>query len=199
MSRLSFASLLTASLVAVAVAVAVTGCSGRDGASRDSPSPAAALPSSATPAPASASDGAALDTAGVQLAAAQTAQLRWIEGTWKGTGDVAEPFYERYTFDDDSTLTVLGFADSTLAVSNDTTVFFLRGGRFGNHTKPRRYVADTLAGDRVHFASVNARNAFGWRRVATDRWEATIIPSAAAGGGAQPPQVRRYTMSRYAR
>ena len=44
------------------------------------------------------------------------AGLRWIAGSWRGSGDGQAPFYERYRFEDDSTLVVETFTDSTLAV-----------------------------------------------------------------------------------
>lgn len=145
---------------------------------------------SAAPAPAA----AAPDTVGARLAAADVAALRWLAGTWRGTGDVETPFYERYTFVNDSTIEVLGFTDSTLATANDTTVYSLRDGRFGNHDRPSRYVATRATGDRVEFGPVTARNAFVWRRVRDDGWEATILPRTSAG---EPGRERRYAMAPY--
>lgn len=137
---------------------------------------------------------AAGDTSGAQLRSSDVRALRWIAGTWRGTGDVETPFYERYTFVNDSTLEVLGFADSTLAVANDTTVFSLRGGRFGNHDRPSRYVASRATAERIEFAPVNARNGFVWQKTSGDAWEATIIPLPRDG---QPARERRYAMARY--
>jgi len=41
-------------------------------------------------------------------------KLRWIEGTWRGTGDVDKPFFERYRFENNSVLAVDSFEDETL-------------------------------------------------------------------------------------
>src|ERR1700755_1314463 len=46
-----------------------------------------------------------------RIGAAELAKLRWIEGAWRGTGDVEKPFYERYRFENDSTLAVESFPD----------------------------------------------------------------------------------------
>ena len=42
-------------------------------------------------------------------------KLRWIEGTWRGTGIKDQPpFFERYRFESDTVLAVDGFEDEKL-------------------------------------------------------------------------------------
>ena len=149
------------------------------------PSPALAQPvakDAAAPAPA-------------RVTRADLARLRWIAGSWRGTGDGQAPFYERYRFVDDSTLLVDSFADSTLARVTETARYELRGGRLGN-TGDVRWVAVAIDGQSVSFAPVaRARNGFTWRRDAADAWTA-VLRWPAAGG--QPERTRTYTLTRWA-
>ena len=138
----------------------------------------------------------AADTMGATLSAADVRTLAWLKGTWKGTGDVPTPFYEQYELLNDSTLRVYGFTDSTLAVANDTSVFTLRAGRFGNHDKPSRYVAKLLDRDHIEFVPVNARNGFIWRRKDADSWQAVIVIPAMPNA---PAKERNYAMTRFRR
>src|SRR5437867_12955897 len=59
-------------------------------------------------------------------------KLRWIVGTWRGTGDVEKAFFERYRFENESTLAVDSFTDEKLTIVDETTLFELKDGRFGN-------------------------------------------------------------------
>ncbi len=58
-----------------------------------------------------------------RIAVGDLAKLRWIEGTWRGTGDIDKPFYERYFFENDLTLVVEGVADETASKVTDVTRF----------------------------------------------------------------------------
>ena len=101
-------------------------------------------------------------------------KLRWIEGSWRGSGVNQPPFYERYRFVDDSTLVVDTFPDSTLATVGESTRFELRGGTLGN-AGTVRWVASRLDDRAVDFTPVaGAQNTFTWRFEAPDRWTALL-------------------------
>ena len=103
-------------------------------------------------------------------------KLRWIEGTWRGTGEVDKPFFERYRFESDSVLAVDSFEDETLAKVTDTTRFELKDGEFGGGSPGHRYVAKSIDDRGIEFApAVNVRNSFRWERESKDVWKATII------------------------
>src|ERR1044071_2491459 len=68
-------------------------------------------------------------------------KLRWIEGTWRGTGDVEQPFFESYRFENDSTLAVDSFEDEKLTKVTDTTRYQLKDGEFGGGHQGFRWVA----------------------------------------------------------
>ena len=172
-------------------------CGGRERASVDTtarrsdsapPSPSASAPPTRTP----------------PVVGGNLGQLRWIEGTWRGTGVTQPPFYERYRLVDDSTLVVEGFPDSTIAAANDVTRFRLRGGILtsapGASGEPTaqtpRYVASTLSSDSVRFEPlVGVQNSFVWRRGTTaNDWVAVLSWPATAQRAAR--QVT-YTMRRW--
>lgn len=119
--------------------------------------------------------------------------LRWIEGTWRGTGGGEKPFFERYAFVDDSTLRMESFADSTLARVSETTFYELRGGRFTNRNARARWVAARLKDRAVTFVpDVGVRNLFVWRPSnKRDVWYADIVflPPLDASRAPRPPRT----------
>ena len=63
-----------------------------------------------------------------KFTAVQFRALRFLEGTWKGSGYAPGPFYETYRFVNDSTFEMTAWADSTLSRKNESTVYVFRGG-----------------------------------------------------------------------
>jgi hypothetical protein len=55
-------------------------------------------------------------------------RFRWLEGTWRGTGEGVQPFFERYRFEKDSTLAIDGFENEKLEKVTDTTRYELKMG-----------------------------------------------------------------------
>src|SRR5262245_15543529 len=76
-----------------------------------------------------------------KLTAADLEKLRWIEGTWRGTGDADKPFFERYRFENATTLAVDSFDNEKLEKVTDTTLFELKDDEFGGGSEGSRYVA----------------------------------------------------------
>jgi len=130
----------------------------------------------AAPAPAAAPPSAAASPqAPARITAAEFRRLRWIEGSWRGSGVGHAAFYERYRFADDSTLIVDTFPDSTLSTVSESTRFELRGGTLGNAGTTVRWVASRLDERAVDFVPVaGARNTFTWRFESPDRWTALL-------------------------
>jgi len=130
-----------------------------------------------------------------KLTAANLQKLRWIEGTWRGTGDVDKPFFERYRFEGDSTLLVDSFEDETLAKVTDTTRFELKDGEFGGGSEGSRYVAVSLDDHSIEFGpAVKVRNGFRWERESKDVWKATILFPANKD---KPARQNVYKMERW--
>lgn len=122
-------------------------------------------------------------------------QLRWIEGSWRGTGDVDKPFYERYRFEDDFTLLVESFDDETFGKVTEVTRFKLKDGVFGNEGDGPRWGASELDDHSITFVPVErARNTFRWQRERADLWKAVLDWPAADG---KPARQRVYRMERW--
>ena len=111
-----------------------------------------------------------------QFTAADLQKLRWIEGTWRGTGAVDKPFFERYRFEGDSVLAVDGFTDETLQKVTETTRFELKNGEIGGGNDGARYVAKSIDDRSIEFGpAVKVKNSFRWERESKDVWKAIII------------------------
>lgn len=121
-------------------------------------------------------------------------KLRWIEGAWRGTGDVEEPFFERYRFENETTLAVESFKDQTLSKADDVTRFELTDGVFGNRGEGARWAATELDDNSITFSPVaKARNTFRWQRESADVWKAVLDHPASDG---KPARQRVYHMER---
>lgn len=130
-----------------------------------------------------------------RISASDLTKLRWIEGAWRGTGDVEKPFFERYRLDGDSALVVEGFDDETLAKVSDVTRFELKDGEFGGGGEGSRWAASELTDDAVTFVPVKgARNTFRWQKESDGVWKAILDWPAADG---KPARRRVYKMERW--
>lgn len=118
------------------------------------------------------------------------AKLRWLAGTWRGSGVDQAPFFERYRFENESTLVVDSFLDEKLDKPDHTSRFELKDGRFGNGN----YAAVSIDDNGVNFEPVaNAKNSFRWERVSDNTWKATLKWPAE---GNKPAHERVYNMER---
>ncbi|MDQ2974878.1 MAG: hypothetical protein M3R69_05630, partial [Acidobacteriota bacterium] len=111
----------------------------------------------------------------------ELAKLRWIEGTWRGTGVDQPPFYERYKFENDSTLIVEGLADETLSTVKDTSRFELKDGHFGHTEGESGSVATALDDNSITFAPVGKGNYFRFQRESDNSWKAILNWTAKDG------------------
>lgn len=112
-----------------------------------------------------------------KLTADDLKKLRWIEGTWRGTGVTQPAFFERYRWENDTTLAVDSFENEKLEKVTDTTRFELKDGEFGGGSEGARYVATALDDNAITFGPVvKARNSFVWKRESKDLWTAIIQP-----------------------
>jgi len=161
--------LLTAGLL-ICVLLVVGGSAGKTAARQDQPKP--------TPA---------------KLTAADLKKLRWIEGTWRGTGG-EKPFFERYRFENATTLASDSFENEKLEKVTDTTLFELKDGEFGGGNEGFRWVVTAIDDSSITFAPVTkARNWFVWRRDSKDSWTAILGWPASAD---KPARERTYKMER---
>jgi hypothetical protein len=115
----------------------------------------------------------------------------WIEGTWSGSVVDQKPFFERYRFENESTLAVDSFPDEKLDKVEETSRFELKDGVFGNGN----YVASSIDDNGINFDPVaqKAKNSFRWERVSANAWKATLKWPA---DGNKPARERVYNMER---
>lgn len=130
-----------------------------------------------------------------KLAASDLEKLRWIEGTWRGTGGgVEKPFFERYRFENATTLAVDSFENEKLEKVTETTLFELKDGEFGGGNEGSRWVVTAIDDNSITFAPVvKARNSFIWRRDSKDSWTAILSWPAR---GDKPAGEKTYKMER---
>ena len=134
-------------------------------------------------------------TPSTKITAEQLRKLRWIEGSWRGTGVNQAPFFERYRFESDTVLAVDGFENEKLEKVTETTRFELKDGEFGGGNEGARYVASILDDNSITFEPrVKVRNLFIWKRESKDAWTAIIKWPANAD---KPARERVYNMERW--
>ncbi len=146
-------------------------------------------------APSQADQPAAAQPAAVRYSAQDFGQLRWLEGSWRGQLPDGGYFFERYRVQDDSTIVMHGFPDSTFARATDSARITLRNGIIADEGSTR-WVATRLDSSIVDFTSEkNASSGFSWARESPDRWKATLRSL----NREQQPQTTVYPMERIAR
>jgi len=128
------------------------------------------------------------------ITTADLQKLRWIEGSWRGSGVDQAPFFERYRFETATTLAVDTIEGEKVT---DTTRFVLKNGEFGGGSEGSRYVATALDENSITFAPVTkARNSFRWQRETADSWKAVLNWPATKD---KPAGERVYHMERWPR
>jgi len=138
--------------------------------------------------------GAGPRTPAATAGAAEFQTIRWIEGTWRGTGGGVDPFYERYRLLDDSTLLRETFSDSSLAAVSDSTRIGVRGNRVVDPIDDPKWHATAFDTVGWRFESLeDAGRGFTWRRATADSWTATLEWRDGSGAA----QQRVYTLERF--
>ena len=125
------------------------------------------------------------------LTGAELQKLKWIEGSWRGTGGGVPTFYERYRFENATTLIVETLENDKV---KDTSRFELKNGEFGSGADPSRSVATALDDTSITFANVGRiGSGWKWERMNDNQWRAVIFWPASANRAAGE---RIYTMDR---
>ena len=127
---------------------------------------------------------------------ADLAKLRWIGGSWRGTGDIDKPFYERYKFENETTLAVESFENDKFDKPTDVSRFILKDGEFGSSDpEGRRSAASAIDADSVTFEPVaKSRNTFRFQRESENSWKAILTWPATDKA---PAGQRTYIMERW--
>jgi hypothetical protein len=106
----------------------------------------------------------------------QFAQLKFLEGRYKGVGPDNKPFYEEYVFAGPSLLQSNRYADATFAARTDGSTVALKDGVVTSTWGQFTWKAISLSPTKACFEPVNAPSSFCWERMdkdtvhATQRW-----------------------------
>ena len=125
-----------------------------------------------------------------KFTAADIANLKWIEGTWRGM-DGDKPFYERYRIEKEA-LVVEGLnADGS--VKGEPDRFELKNGEVGNGDGNNRSAASEITADYVQFvpAVPGKMNRFRFERQSNGTWRAVLEWPATAD---KPARQKIYIM-----
>lgn len=123
------------------------------------------------------------------------ADLGWLLGTWRGTGEGGgEEFFERYSVRDDSTFSIVYFTDSTCTATQPVTgTVEERAGRIYHTYGPSRWVVPEGSPASLLFHPVErANNRFRWTSERATRWTATLMHTDSLGREV----ARTYTLHR---
>ena len=117
--------------------------------------------------------------------------LRWLEGTWKGTGSGEAPFYEKLEFVNDTLMQITYYSDSTLTKSSTDGGVYLSGGKIYHNYKSAVWELKQMKDKSAEFAPIKrASNSFTWKYNSPDEWTATLFT---AGN----PKGKVYRLQRY--
>lgn len=131
-----------------------------------------------------------------QFTDADIAKLKWLEGSWKGTGG-EKPFFERIRFDG-STMIVEVFADESMKKTDETSRFELKDGEFGNTVNDQRSAASSITDTSVQFVPAAALpggvvkgSTFRFERLDDGTWNAVLVIPATSS---RPSTEKAYKM-----
>ena len=128
-----------------------------------------------------------------QFALADFANLRYLEGTWRGTMENGKPFYESYHFVDDSTIIMGNHADSTFRTKSDSTRIVFRHGAIMDSSRSV-YAVVSIDSNVVDFRASPTYH-FTWTREGNDAWTARLYAKQPDG----TDRVTTYPMKRVRR
>jgi hypothetical protein len=125
------------------------------------------------------------------LTAKDLQALRWIEGSWRGTGGGVPAFFERYHFENATTLVMESLENDKVT---GTSKYELRNGEFWTGTGTAGQVATAFDSTSITFEFVaRQRGGYKWERVNDNAWRAVLMVPAS---GSRPAGERVYQMER---
>jgi hypothetical protein len=130
----------------------------------------------------------------IDIKPADLEKLHWIEGSWRGTGGDVAPFFERYKFENATTLVVETLEDEALSKVSDVSRFELKDGHFGYSGVDSGSVATALDDHSITFVPYGkAHNSFRWQRESDNSWKAILNWTDKTGAAKE----RIYNMQRW--
>lgn len=101
------------------------------------------------------------------------AQLRFLEGRWKGSSPDGKEFFEEYDRPEPGVFQSHRFADATFTGRGDGATISLRDGEVVSQWNDYTWRAARIGPDSADFEPLSAPSRFSWRRVDEATLEAT--------------------------
>ncbi len=104
------------------------------------------------------------------------AQIRFLEGKWKGIGPDGKEFFEEYVLAEPRLFRSIRYADSSFSKATDGSTVDLKEGAVVSTWGAFTWKASSISATKACFEPVNAPSSFCWERVepdtvtATQRW-----------------------------
>jgi hypothetical protein len=95
--------------------------------------------------------------AGSSFTVADIAKIKWLEGSYRGTGG-QKPFFNRYHFNG-TTLNIESYNDEAMTKKVDSAVYELKDGMFANPSGKDRFAASEITDDHVQFVTITEKYA----------------------------------------
>ena len=96
------------------------------------------------------------------------AQIRFLEGKWKGVGPDGKEFFEEYVLAEPSLLKSIRHADASFSKATDGSTVALKDGTVVSTWGQFTWKASLISSTKACFEPINAPSSFCWERVDSD-------------------------------
>lgn len=126
------------------------------------------------------------------ITAADIAKLKWLEGSYRGTG-AEKPFFNRYRFSG-TTLKVQSFEDEAMTKQQAATSYELTDGMFANPSGDERFAATEITDDHIYFVSLKAGSTASYKL--EKKADGSVKATTSMIGADGQPAVSSYGLER---
>ena len=96
------------------------------------------------------------------------AQIRFLEGKWRGVGPDGKEFFEEYVLAEPSLLRTIRHADASFSKATDGSTVALKDGAVVSTWGQFTWKASSISHTKACFEPINAPSSFCWERVGPD-------------------------------
>jgi hypothetical protein len=101
------------------------------------------------------------------------AQIRFLEGKWKGVGPDGKEFFEEYVLAEPSLFRSIRHADASFSKATDGSTVALKDGTVVSTWGQFTWKASSISATKACFEPINAPSSFCWERVEPDTVKVT--------------------------
>lgn len=115
------------------------------------------------------------DRGGTTFTLADFRKLAWLQGTWQGTENGENAFFEEYNFVNDSTITIVTYVDSKLDSVRAASSVYFTGGHIYHRTGESLWRAVRVDTAFAEFEPLeNVEESFTWQQLGLHDWVVTV-------------------------